>query len=154
MTIEELNQLAYLEKAIALETDRLESLRESIDVKSPALTAMPKAPGAHDKLGETVPKIVDQEQELEEKIQKLNEMKERLTQYIEKTGNVRMHMILTLRFIQQRPWQEIAEYLGGKETEYSVKQACYRYVEGRDTGPISGQISMFDDKCAPQNVQI
>lgn len=63
---------------------------------------------------------------------------------IDKTGNVRMHMILTLRFIQQKPWQEIADYIGGKETEYSVKQACYRYVEGRDDGQTPGQISMFD----------
>lgn len=144
MTIEELKQLAYLEKAISLEKDRLQALRESIDMKSPVITDMPKAPGARDRLGEVVPEIVDQDMALQENIRKLEEMKKRLTDYIDKTGNVRMRMILTLRFIKQMQWQEVADYIGGKETEYSVKQACYRYVESRQDAPLPGQISIFD----------
>lgn len=146
MTIEELNQLAYLERAIALEKERLQALRESIDVKSPVITDMPKAPGARDRLGETVPEIVDQDMAIQENIRKLEDMKKRLTEFIDKTGNVRMRMILRLRFVRQLSWQEVAEYIGGKETEYSVKQACYRYVEARSTTPLPGQISFFDRK--------
>ena len=153
MTIEELNQLSYLERAIAMEKDRLDTLRESIDVKSPILTAMPKVQGAHDKIGETVPTIVDECRKLEERIGQLNELKERLTRYIDKTGNVRMRIILTLRFINKIQWQEIADYIGGRETEYSVKQACYRYVEGREEPEWrKNQISMFDNQDVAQNV--
>ena len=104
MTIEELNQLAYLEKAIKLEQDRLETLRENAGVKSPVISDMPKAPGARDKLGEIVPNIVD-----------------------------------------QKSWQEVADYIDngeGKDTDYTVRQACYRYVEGK-AYQIPGQISMF-----------
>lgn len=145
MTIEELNQLSVLERAIVMDQERLNALRESIDVKSPILTAMPKAPGAHDKIGETVPTIVDEGRELEERIRHLNELKEKLTRYIDKTGNVRMRMILTLRFMQKMSWQEVADYIGGKETEYSVKHACYRYVEGReDPEWKKNQVSIFD----------
>lgn len=144
MTIVELNQLAYLEKAIEMESERLRALRESVDVKSPIITDMPKAPGARDKLGETVPKIVDQEAEVDHNIRRLTALKDKLTTFIDKTGNVRMKMILRLRFEEQKSWQEVAEFIGGKETEYSVKQACYRYVEGRDSDPPPGQISMFD----------
>lgn len=144
MTIGELNQLAYLEKAIEMESDRLRALRESVDVKSPIITDMPKAPGARDKLGETVPQIVDQEAEVDYNIRRLTALKDKLTTFIDKTGNVRMKMILRLRFEEQKSWQEVAEFIGGKETEYSVKQACYRYVEGRDSDPPPGQISMFD----------
>lgn len=145
MTIGDLNQLAYLEKAIELEKDRLRTLRESLDVKSPVITDMPKAPGSRDKLGEVVPEIVDMDQEITKNIRMLTEMKERLTQFIEKTGNVKMRMILTLRFIKQMSWQDVADYIGGKETEYSVKQAAYRYVENRTPDVLPGQISMFEN---------
>ena len=144
MTIGELNQLAYLGKAIEMESERLRALRESVDVKSPIITDMPKAPGARDKLGETVPQIVDQEAEVDHNIRRLTALKDKLTAFIDKTGNARMKMILRLRFEEQKSWQEVAEFIGGKETEYSVKQACYRYVEGRDSDPPPGQISMFD----------
>ena len=144
MTIGELNQLAYLQKAIEMESERLRELRESVDVKSPVITDMPKAPGARDKLGETVPKIVDQEAEILASLQKFTALKERAEQFINRTPNPRMKMILVMRFMDQKQWQEIADIIGGKETEYSVKQACYRYVEGRDSSPIPGQLSMFE----------
>ena len=144
MTIGELNQLAYLGKAIEMENERLRALRESVDVKSPIITDMPKAPGARDKLGETVPKIVDQEAEIQESIRRYAALKERAEQFINRTPNPRMKMILVMRFMDQKQWQEIADIIGGKETEYSVKQACYRYVEGRDSSPVPGQLSMFE----------
>ena len=144
MTIGELNQLAYLQKAIEMESERLRELRESVDVKSPVITDMPKAPGARDKLGETVPKIVDQEAEILASLQKFTALKERAEQFINRTPNPRMKMILVMRFMDQKQWQEIADIIGGKEKEYSVKQACYRYVEGRDSSPIPGQLSMFE----------
>ena len=144
MTIGELNQLAYLGKAIEMESERLRALRESVDVKSPIITDMPKAPGARDKLGETVPKIVDQEAEIQESIRRYAALKERAEQFINRTPNPRMKMILVMRFVGQKQWQEIADAIGGKETEYSVKQACYRYVEGRNSDPIPGQLSMFE----------
>lgn len=144
MTIGELNQLAYLGKAIEMESERLRALRESVDVKSPIITDMPKAPGARDKLGETVPKIVDQEAEILTSLRRYAALKERAEQFINRTPNARMKMILVMRFMEQKQWQEIADAIGGKETEYSVKQACYRYVEGRDSGPLPGQLSMFE----------
>ena len=144
MTIEELNQLAYLEKAIELEQRRLETLEESLGLKSPVISDMPKAPGAKDKIGETVPKIVDQQEEIRETIERYTELRERLLRFINKTVNAKMRMILIMRFVDQKSWQDIAAFIGGKETEYSVKQSCYRYIEGRGDSPIPGQISMFE----------
>ena len=145
MTIEELNQLAYLEKAIKLEQDRLETLRENAGVKSPVISDMPKAPGARDKLGEIVPNIVDQEKQIEETIQHFIDLRERLLRFINGTKDAKMRMILILRFVDQKSWQEVADYIDngeGKDTDYTVRQACYRYVEGK-TYQIPGQISMF-----------
>ena len=128
MTVKELQQLFYLEKIIQHEQDRLDELRASVDLHSPGLSDMPKAPGARDKLGDTVPKIVDQEAEIRKNIRIYSQTKEKLLKYINGVPFVRIKMIMILRFIDQKPWQEVAEEIGGKETEYSVKKAVYRYL--------------------------
>lgn len=130
MTIQELQQLFYLEKLIERERERLEALRSAVSVKSPILSDMPRAPGARDKLGDIVPEIVDQEAEITRSLQLYTETRDKLMAYINHAPNARIKMILILRFIDQKPWQEVADIIGGKETEYSVKHAAYRYVEG------------------------
>ena len=146
MTIRELGQLFYLEGLIAKETERLQDLRDATDVKAQVITDMPRGGGAKDKLGEVVPQIVDTEAQLKADIERYMRQKERLQRYIDRVPNARMKMIMILRFIDQKQWKEIADIIGGKETEYSVKAACYRYVEGRDEAPatLQGQISLFD----------
>lgn len=126
--MKELQQLFYIEKIIQHEQDRLDDLRASVDLHSPGLSDMPKAPGARDKLGDTVPKIVDQDAEIQKNIRLYSETKERLLRYINSVPFPRIKMIMILRFIDQKSWQEVAEEIGGKETEYSVKKAVYRYL--------------------------
>lgn len=131
MTVKELQQLFYLNKLIQHEEDRLDDLRASVDLHSPGLSDMPKAPGARDKLGDTIPSIVDQEQEILKNIRLYVQTKERILRYINSVPFARIKMIMILRFIDQKPWQEVAEIIGGKETEYSVKKAVYRYLGER-----------------------
>ncbi len=128
MTVQELQQLFYLEKLIEHERERLDDLRASAGLKSPVLSDMPKAPGIRDKVGDLVPKIVDQEEEINQSIKTYAETKEKLLRYINHVPNARIKMIMILRFIDQKPWQEVADVIGGKETEYSVKKTLYRYL--------------------------
>lgn len=146
MTVQELQQLFYLNRLIEREQDKLDDLRSAAGLKSPAFSDMPKAPGAHDKIGELVPKIVDQEREIEQNLQAYTETRDRLQDYIRRVPNTRIKLILSLRFLDMLPWQEVADAIGGKETEYSVKQACYRYVDGKTMPEWMGQqVSMFDE---------
>lgn len=145
MTVRELQELFYLDRLIDREQERLDELREAADVKSPALTDMPRSPGAKDKLGDIVPQIVDQEAEIEANLRLYVETRERLLNYINTLPNARIKLIMILRFIRQKTWQEVAEELGGKETEYSVKQACYRFLNGPEEPDWKkNQISLFD----------
>ena len=145
MTVQELQQLFYLNRLIEHERERLEELRSALSLQSPVLTDMPKAPGAKDKIGDIVPAIVDQEAEIEKDLKEYTAARDRLTAYIRQVPNARIKTILILRFIDQKPWQEVADAIGGKETEYSVKQACYRYVDGRTVPEWAGtQVSLFD----------
>lgn len=131
MTVQELQQLSYLNRLIEHERERLEDLRSALSLKSPALTDMPKAPGTKDKIGAVVPDIIDQEAEIERNLQTWAAARNRLKDYIDHVPNARIKLILILRFLDQKTWQEVADIIGGRETEYSVKQACYRYVDGR-----------------------
>ncbi len=145
MTVDELMQLTYLDRLIAREKERLLDLEEAADIRSPILSAMPKGPASGDKVGRLVPAIADKRAEVEQKVAAYERLKQRVTDYIDHVPNHRLRLIFQLRFLDQMTWQDVAEYIGGKETEYSVKKACYRYVEGReDLTPVSGQISIFD----------
>lgn len=131
MTVKELEQLAYLEKIIRYEQDKLDDLWASVDLHSPGLSDMPKAHGARDKLGDTVPKIVDQAREIEENILLYKKTRERLLDYINSVPFVRVKMIMKLRFIEQKTWQEVADYIDngtGKETSDSVRMAVNAYL--------------------------
>ena len=132
MTVQELQQLFYLNRLIDHEKERLEELRSTLALQSPALTDMPKAPGARDKIGDIVPAIVDQAAEIENALLEYQIQRERLQRYIDSIPFPKIKLIMILRFLHQKTWQEVADMIGGKETEYSVKHTCYRYVEGRD----------------------
>ncbi len=148
MTVKELEQLPYLEKLIEKEKEHLETLRDAADVKAQVISGMPRASGVSDRIGDAVPRVVDAEKEIERNIEEYIRERDRLKLYIEKAANARIKLILHLRFVRQMQWQQVADEIGGKETEYSVKSFCYRYVEGND-GPIlrtvPGQVGMFDN---------
>ena len=129
MTVYDLQQLAYLEQLIKCEQDRLDDLYDRAGLHSPGLSGMPKAPGVRDKIGEVVPEIVDQTAEIQANIKKYSDARERILRFINHIQNPRVKLIVIKRFINQQSWPDIAGEIGGKETEYSVKQCVYRYLE-------------------------
>ena len=131
MTIEDLRELFYLDKLIDYENERLENLRAKLDLHSPAISDMPKASGAKDKIGEVVPEIVDKEREIRMEVQDLEERRKRLHDFIRVLPNVRIRIIMSLRFIDQLTWTDVAAKIGGRETEDTVKKAVYRYLESK-----------------------
>lgn len=131
MTIEDLKELYYLDKLIDYENERLDNLRAKLDIHSPTISDMPKASGAKDKIGEVVPEIVDKVRELERDVQDLEDRRSRLADFIRVLPNIRIRIIMSLRFIDQMSWTDVAAKIGGKETEDTVKKAVYRYLDGK-----------------------
>ena len=131
MTIEDLNQLQYLQKFIDHERDRLEAMRESLDAKSPVISDMPKTPGASDMIGDTIPNIIDEATRIEESLAKYTEMQERLLTFIHQVPNLRIKMLMTLRFVDGLTWDEVADYAdngNGKCTADNVRMAVNNYI--------------------------
>lgn len=128
VTVQELQQLFYLDKLISYEQERLEALQEAADVRSPSFEEHPHSPGARDKLGDLVPEIADQREKIKAKIREYEQTKKRLESFIEQIRNPRIKIIMKYRFVELMTWQEVANAVGGRETEYTVKNVVYRYV--------------------------
>jgi predicted nuclease with TOPRIM domain len=133
MTIKELNQLHHLTKLIERDEMEIRRIEERLDVKSPSLTGMPHAPGAHDKLGEGVPELVDRKSELEERRKQYTEARNKLRTYIETVPDLHVRLIMQLRFLDMMSWQETADYAGGNNSEDSCRMLVKRYLR-RDEG--------------------
>lgn len=129
MTVRELQELPFLERAIRTERERLADLYAAAGIRSPGFSSMPRAPGARDRIGALVPEIIDQESAILAAIERYEAERRRLNAYINSVRNARMRTILIQRFVNQRSWQEVAAEVGDNETEGSVKQACYRYLD-------------------------
>ena len=129
MTMHELYQLHYLSKLIERDRMEIRRIEESLGLKSPSISGMPHAPGAHDKLGEGVPELVDRKSELEERMKQMAEVRDRLRKYVETVPDLQVRLIMQLRFIDLMSWQETADYAGGKQSEASVRMLVKRYLE-------------------------
>lgn len=128
MTLELLNQLRPLEVLIERERERLEELRDAAGISSPRLDGMPRKPGVSDKVGSLVPAIIDQESEIMQNLQLYTQKKREIEQFINEIPQFRIRLIYQLYYRDGLNWQEVSDKLGGKETEYSVKNAAYRYL--------------------------
>ena len=128
MTLEKLKQLRYLRILIQRERERLEDLQDSLSPRSPNLSGLPKAPGAHDKIGDTVPAIVDSKEGISNLLQQLEQQEQQIVSWIRKTPP-NIQLIANLRFIDDLSWNEIADVIGGNETDCSVKNMFYRYLK-------------------------
>ena len=132
ITVEKLNQLQHLKTFLDHGSKRLEDLRESIDVKSPVITDLPKKPGASDRLGDTVPKIVDEEALLKESLDEYSKLYNELIEGIYQVDNIKIKTIMILKFIEGKSWDDVADIMdsgNGCTTADSVRMAVNNYLK-------------------------
>lgn len=74
---------------------------------------------------------------LEKRIERQRELHYRLMEtvgdvekFIESVDDSHVRRIMRYRFEQHLPWREVADRIGGGNTEDSVKKAYYRYIGG------------------------
>lgn len=129
MTKQELSQLYYLVKEIKLKRQQLEQLRTIAEGTTVELTGMPHGTGIKDKIGNVAADIADIKAILELKIQEYYYQYNRLTRYIESIDDSLIRQIMTLRYIELKEWNDVADLVGGNNTEDSVKKRVYRYLD-------------------------
>lgn len=128
MTFKELSGVYYISKeieAIELEIERLRTTAEKI---TSVISDMPRGGGNVDKLTDIIAQIADYQAELADAlIRKANEQI-RISKYIDSIDDITIRSIFRLRFLSLYQWNEVADRVGGNNTEGSCKMMCHRYI--------------------------
>lgn len=129
MTLKELSQLYYLDKEIERDKRRLRELK-SLQIKlTPSYSEMPSFTRIiYDPMAEKVADILDLEEMLRLNVQKRYYEEKRIMRYIDTIDDSFVRLIFKLRFIDCKDWWQVAEEVGGNNTNDSVKKICYRYL--------------------------
>lgn len=129
MTLKELSQLYYLNREIEMDKRRLQELEARALPGAQVLTGMPRTPGVSDIVGNCAAEIADLRGIIEAKHQQCLYERSRLERYIAGIDDSLLRQIMTYRFINGLPWQQVAACVGGGNTAASVRQAAHRYIK-------------------------
>lgn len=136
---EYLNQAYRIDARINSKLEQVMSMRGLLTRTNATLSDMPGNPNRdRSKMEETVVKIVDMENEINADIDRLVNLKREIMQVIKAVDNMEYQMLLELRFLCFKTWEEIAVELG-----YSIRQ-IYRL---RDDAIDSISISENGSQC-------
>ena len=129
MNINELNNLRYIEKEITLLQERIEELEAEAERVTPILTGLPGKGSGGDRIGAVVEQLVEEKEKLEAALQNRQEERRKAMRFINSITDSQLRTIFILRFVCGKSWNEVADYIGGGNTEKSVWVRAYRYLK-------------------------
>ncbi len=128
MTVREMSQLYYLNREIEQLQRQLEELECLAEGTTQAITGMPHGSGTSDKVGDYAVRIADLRSTIDNRKARCWDELRRLSAYIDGVEDSLTRQILALRYVNGLSWQQVANGVGGGNTEDSVKKICYRYL--------------------------
>ena len=129
MNINELNNLRYIDKEIKLLQERIEELETEAARMTPILTGLPGKGSGGDRIGAVVEQLVEEKEKLEAALQQRQEERRKAMRFINSIDDSQLRTIFVLRFVAGKSWNEVADYIGGGNTEKSVWVRAYRYLK-------------------------
>lgn len=129
MNINELNNLRYIEKEITLLQERIEELETEAARVTPILTGLPGKGSGGDRIGAVVEQIIEEKEKLDAALQQRQEERRKAMRFINSIADSQLRTIFVLRFVAGKSWNEVADYIGGGNTEKSVWVRAYRYLK-------------------------
>lgn len=133
MNINELNNLRYIEKEITLLQERIEELEAEAARVTPILTGLPGKGSGGDRIGAVVEQIIEEKEKLEAALQNRQEERRKAMRFINSIADSQLRTIFILRFVAGKSWNEVADYIGGGNTEQSVCMRVFRYLKKRES---------------------
>lgn len=133
MNINELNNLRYIEKEITLLQERIEELETEAARMTPILTGLPGKGSGGDRIGAVVEQLVEEKEKLEAALQNRQEERRKAMRFINSIADSQLRTIFILRFVAGKSWNEVADYIGGGNTEQSVCMRVFRYLKKRES---------------------
>lgn len=130
MRREELMKVYYLDKEIAEWKEEIERIRESAMPRSIRPGATCKSTGMHaDIVAQAAAMIADTERKIRKKLAELETARNEIICYIMSIDDCQTRLIFKLRCLDHMSWNQVADRVGGMNSEYSVKKRFYRYLE-------------------------
>lgn len=130
MKKEELMKVYYLDKEIAEWKEEIKRIRESALPRSPRLGMSLKMNGNYeDKVAKAAILIADTERKIKNKLLELEMARSEIVRYIMSIDDCQTRLIFKLRCLDNMSWNQVADKVGGMNSEYSVKKRFYRYLE-------------------------
>lgn len=129
MTVREMSQLYYLNREIDQLKRQLEELECLAEGTTQVITGMPHGSGTSDKVGRYAVRIADLRSMIDNRKARCWDELNRLNAYIDGVEDSLTRQILSLRYVNGLNWQQVADCVGGGNTEYNVKNICYRYLK-------------------------
>lgn len=129
MTLAELNTYFSLITQLSRTEELLRNLREAIAPRSSAPTGMPHGTDVRDKIGDLASEIIDMENRKKRIEEKISLHQQAVEDFIGGIDDGYLRTIFRLRFERGLSWKEVADTIGGGNTEWGVKKLCYRYFK-------------------------
>lgn len=130
MKKEDLMKLYYLNKEIAEWKEEIIRIRESTMPRSPRPGTVIKTNGNYeDKVAKAATLIADTEKKIRNKLLELETARSEIVGYIMNIDDCQTRLIFKLRCLDNMSWNQVADKVGGMNSEYSVKKRFYRYLE-------------------------
>lgn len=132
MTLQDLSRCYKLREQLRRDENMLASFESKACPGAQVLTGMPRASVIWDKVGDLAAEIADMKERIAALRRAVAQEEQRLEALISGIEDDQTRMIFRLRFLRCLTWVEVAELIGGRNTESAVKNACYRYLESCD----------------------
>ncbi len=129
MTLRELSIYYKLHERLERNREMLSSLSAAAGPGAQVITGMPHAPGVSDKVGDLAAELWDLQDRINYLESRCDEEKKKLEKYIGAIKDDQTRMIFRLRFIHCMTWLQVAEAIGGRNTESGVRSICYRHLK-------------------------
>lgn len=129
MSREELMMVYYLDKEIAEWREEIKRIRESTLPKGMRFDAAHSSGRYADMVAQAASMIADTEKKIKKKLLELEFARNEIIRYIMDIDDCQTRLIFKLRCLDHMTWNEVADKVGGMNSEYSVKKRFYRYLE-------------------------
>lgn len=127
MNKRDLKQVYYVKKEITMWQEKLKEL-EDISLKSPKLDGMPRAPGKSNPTANKAEEIAEIKEIIEELEYRALKEAKRIYEYIRDLDDSLVRQIIIYRCIELKSWAEVADAIGGGNTEDSVRKRYERHL--------------------------
>lgn len=129
MSREELMKVYYLDKEIAEWKEEIKRIHQSALPGGMRFKSVSGGRKREDIVALAAAMVADTERKIEKKLCELEIARGEIIRYIMSIDDCQTRLIFKLRCLDNMTWNEVADRVGGMNSEYSVKKRFYRYLE-------------------------